>query len=336
MTDGLNQKGGKAAMCTAITLQTAQGEALLGRTMDFSHPLEPQLYAVPRGAAPWGNRWAFLGMGQDIGRVVLADGVNEGGLAAAALYFPGYASFPPPSAARAGEVAAVELVNRLLGSCASAAEAAALLEKIRIVGVPDPVTGTVAPLHWILQDRSGRCLTAEQTASGLRLLENPVGVLSNSPDLPWHLTNLRKYAGLSPLPHPDARWEGAELSPFGQGSGGLGLPGDYTPPSRFVRAAFLKSHAPVPASRQEAVVTGFHLLESVTVPRGAVITDRGTQDYTQYTVFYSTVSGECWFKSYHNSQVLAARLSGGLAHGPGIRSLAVLNHPAPFQRVPAE
>ena len=209
-------------------------------------------------------------------------------------------------------------------------------EGARIVGVPDPVTGTVAPLHWILQDRGGRCLTAEQTAAGLRLLENPVGVLSNSPDLPWHLTNLRNYAGLSPLPHPDARWEGAELSPFGQGSGGLGLPGDYTPPSRFVRAAFLKSHAPVPASRQEAVVTGFHLLESVTVPRGAVITDRGTQDYTQYTVFYSTVSGECWFKSYHNSQVLAARLSGGLAHGPGIRSLAVLNHPAPFQRVPAE
>ena len=140
----------------------------------------------------------------------------------------------------------MEVVNRLLGSCASAAEAAALLEKIRIVGVPDPVTGTVAPLHWILQDRSGRCLTAEQTAAGLRLLENPVGVLSNSPDLPWHLTNLRSYAGLSPLPRPDARWEGAELSPFGQGSGGLGLPGDYTPPSRFVRAAFLKSHAPVP------------------------------------------------------------------------------------------
>ena len=80
MTDGLNQTGGKAAMCTAITLQTAQGEALLGRTMDFSHPLEPQLYAVPRGAAPWGNRWAFLGMGQDIGRVVLAARLS-GGLA---------------------------------------------------------------------------------------------------------------------------------------------------------------------------------------------------------------------------------------------------------------
>ena len=332
-------------MCTAITMKTAQGETFFGRTMDFSYPLDPHVFVTPRGygwnsitgKAAVNNRYGFIGTAQDIGRVIFADGVNEAGFSAAMLYFPGYAYFPEPGEMAGGEqavqIAAVEIVNFLLGACGSVAQAAEVLKQIKIVGVADPVTETVAPLHWITADKSGDCMVAEQTESGLHLYRNPIGVLANSPDFEWHMANLRNYTGVSPDQTEDSKWGDVELSPFGQGSGTTGLPGGYTPPSRFVRTAFIKNHVRVPADRNEAVVTCFHAMESVTLPKGIVRTREGRDDYTQYTAFVNTATGEYFAKSYDNSQIVTARLSEENLVGTEPVSLGKLTRPVAFAGV---
>ena len=152
-------------MCTAMVTQTSQGDIYFGRTMDFSYPLEPELYVVPKGYQ-WNNimnthqvrnRYRFMGIGQDISPVVFADGVNEMGFGAAVLYFPGYARYdsPDPEDPSRPAVTALELTGFLLGLSASVEEAAFILRTIRIVGAQDSITGTIAPLHWLGADRTG-------------------------------------------------------------------------------------------------------------------------------------------------------------------------------------
>ena len=307
-------------MCTAITLQNTQGAAFFGRTMDFSYPLDPELYVVPRGFQ-WTNllrthqirnRYRYMGIGQDLSSVIFADGVNEAGFAAAALYFPGYADYDSDKTDDGADtrvpVAAIEIVRFLLGLCASLDQAASLLRTVRITGVEDSVTGTVAPLHWMIADASGNSMVIEKTADGLHILDNPVGVLTNSPDFPWHLTNLRNYLNLSPTQTKSQDWGPVNLTPFGQGTGAWGLPGDYTPPSRFVRTAFQKTHAAATEGTPETVNAGFHILEGVSIPKGIVLTDRGTMDYTQYTAFMDLSQPGYYFRTYDNSRTTAVKL----------------------------
>ncbi|MEA5004478.1 MAG: linear amide C-N hydrolase, partial [Christensenella sp.] len=232
-------------MCTALTLQTMQKENFFGRSMDFSYAIDPSIYAVPGGrewrnllaTTAFQNEYSFIGVGQELnGNLTFADGVNEKGFAAATLYFPGYAHYGAISKeAKRPQLAALEVVHYLLGRCSSTDDVQEALAAIEIVSVPDPITNTVAPLHWIVTDRRGRCLVAEQTEQGLRLWDNEIGVLTNSPDFPWHMTNLRNYMSAVPQQHSEVVWGKAKLRPFGNASGTDSLPGGYTPPARFVR-----------------------------------------------------------------------------------------------------
>lgn len=322
-------------MCTAITLHTTQGNTYFGRTMDFSYPLDPELYAVPKGYE-WKNllnthrirsQYSFFGIGQDLSPVIFADGVNERGFAAAVLYFPGYASYDPILSQDTSRVpvAAIELTGFLLSLCASVEQALSILRTVRIVGVKDSITDTVAPLHWLIADKSGACAVVEKMADGLHLMENPIGVLSNSPDFRWHMTNLRNYMEVSPSQRREADWSSVQLAPLGQGGGSFGLPGDYTPPSRFVRTAYQKSHVLPPSGREEAVSTCFHLLEGVSIPKGVVMTERNTPDYTQYTAFIDLSAQKYYYKTYDNSQVRSAGLPSSLNAASGITSLGKLS-----------
>ncbi|MBC8570171.1 choloylglycine hydrolase family protein [Oscillospiraceae bacterium NSJ-54] len=305
-------------MCTAMAMQTSQGGPFFGRTMDFSYPLEPELYIAAKGYE-WintlgthkiCNQFQFMGIGQNISPVVFADGVNERGFAAAVLYFPGYAHYDIYNARDPRQpIAALELVGFLLGSCATLDQAASLLPTIQIIGSKDSVTNSVAPLHWIIADESGQCKVIEKMADGLHILDNPIGILSNSPDFSWHLTNLRNYMNVVPSQQPEAVWSSVPLTPFGQGGGSMGLPGDYTPPARFVRAAYLKSHIQPPTGQLEAVNACFHIMESVSIPKGIVITSRGASDYTQYTAFMDLGAKQYFFKTYDHSQILSAKLA---------------------------
>lgn len=324
-------------MCTAITIQTPGNDTYLGRTMDFSYPLESELFFIPKGYE-WNNmlnthrtanRYSYMGIGQNLPPAVSADGVNEMGFAAAALYFPGYAEYDAIDTQdlKTPSIAAVELVGFLLGLSASVEQACGILRSIRIVGVKDSVTNSIAPLHWIMADNGGKCVTVEKTGNGLRIMDNSMGVLSNSPDFQWHMTNLRNYMNVTPSQTPEKEWNSVKLSPFGQGAGTFGLPGDYTPPSRFVRAAYQKSHVSVPSDRENAVVACFHIMDTLSIPKGIVVTDRQTDDYTQYTAFMNLSTKEYFFRTYDNSEISAVRFPQNFTSGQGIISLGKLSRP---------
>ena len=327
-------------MCTAINMQSLHGDIYFGRTMDFSYPLDPELFVVPKGFE-WNNllethtirtQYSFMGIGQDISPIIFADGVNEMGFAAATLYFTGYAHYDDADSRDPSKVtmAALELVNFLLSECASVEEAAAMLPSIQIVGVKDAVTSSIAPLHWIMADRSGKCMVVEKMADGLHIMDNPIGVLANSPDFKWQMTNLRNYIGTAVTQQQEAEWDSVKLTPFGQGAGTAGLPGDFAPPARFVRTAFQKSHTPLPSNREEAIVTCFHIMENVSIPKGTVITNRDTADYTQYTAFIDLNAQEYFFKTYYNNQIVSAKLPETLDSTKEILTFGKLVRPITF------
>lgn len=144
--------------------------------------------------------------------------------------------------------------------------------------------------------------------NGLKIIENPVGVLTNSPDMIWQLTNLRNYISLDNYQKEETKWEKLILNPFSQGGGSFGLPGDYTSPGRFVRATFQKKFLLLPDTKEETVVDCFHLLKTVFIPKGIVMTSRDVPDYTQYTVFMNLNTGEYYFNTYLNPEIRMVRL----------------------------
>ena len=269
--------------------------------------------------------------------MVFADGVNEMGFGAAVLYFPGYAQYdsPDPEDSSRPAVTALELTGFLLGLSASVEEAASILRTIRIVGAEDSITGTVAPLHWLVADRTGKSMVIEKTADGLHLMDNPVGVLSNSPDFQWHLTNLRNYMNLSSTQEQPQTWGSLELTPFGQGGGSFGLPGDYTPPSRFVRTAFLKTHTTHSGRQGGSSHDLFPYNGKCQYPK------RPGHHRSEYTGLYpvhgliNLSSREYFFKTYGSSCITSASLPGNPDTQTGIKSLAALNQPAllPYPRL---
>lgn len=303
-------------MCTATTLQSLQGENFFGRTMDFSHPIEPGIYIIPKNyewyslatGKKYIDKYSFICNGQETdGMLGFFDGVNENGFAAAVLYFAGYAYYDLPTKDKE-EIASLDFLHYILGRCSSVEDLRALLKNINIVGILDPVTHTAAPLHWIATDRIGKCVVIEQTNKGLEVIDNPIGVMANSPDFNWHMTNLRNYMNVSVDQQNEVSWGNVSLTPFGQGAGTAGLPGGFTSPERFVRTAFLKTHVPVPKDRREGIMTCFHIMNNLFIPKGIVVTDRGADDYTKYVAFMNTNTCEYYFKTHENDQIRRASL----------------------------
>ncbi len=305
-------------MCTAITLASQPGEQFFGRTMDFSHNIEPKLFIVPESFTwydsltnqPMKDTYRFIGLGQEVdGLLGFFDGVNERGFAAAVLYFAGFAEYGTPDVTQTvASIASIDFLHYILGKCSSVNNLYDLLQDTKLVGIVDPITNTVAPLHWIAADKTGACVVIEGTERGLEVINNPIGVMANSPDFRWHMTNLRNYMNVTPVQTEEITWENVQLTPFGQAGGTFPLPGGYTSPERFIRASYLKSHIPTPSNRTEAIVACFHIMESVSIPKGAVITNRNTYDYTKYTAFMNINTGEYYYKTYDDMQIRSASL----------------------------
>lgn len=328
-------------MCTAMAIMSKSNEIIFGRNMDFSYDIDPEIYIFPRNYE-WNNefknykiynKYKFIGTGQDIGKVTLADGINEKGLGVGALYFKGFAHFNTFQGENNSriQISAIELVNYLLGNCTDVEDVINTVYDIDIIGVKDLVTNSVAPLHWIVVDKSGRCITIEITKKGLEIFDNPLRLLANSPNFEWQMTNLRNYINLSPEQSQKENWGNVELTPFGEAAGTFGLPGDYTSPSRFVRTAFLKTHISLPKSNYETVNMCFNVMKSVAIPKGVVITSRGTFDYTQYTTFMNTVTGDYYFNTHDNNQILKASIND--SDSSKIVSLGKLNRISEIEHI---
>jgi len=324
--------------CTGITLRPRDGSIIYARTLEFAADLKSNLIVVPRGqqftgttpsgepGLRWTTKYACTGMNA-FDLPLFIDGLNERGLAVGLFYFPGYADYQKSSAAdNARTLAPQELGAFLLGTCANVAEVASAAHDVLVVAVPFAPLGEVTPCHYLVSDAAGNSLVIEYVAGELRLHVNPLGVITNSPTFDWHLTNLSNYVNLSVTNVPSLDVVGTQFRGFGQGTGMLGLPGDFTPPSRFVRAvAFAKSALPVDSAR-DGVLQAFHILNQFDIPKGAA---RGVEqgepvaDYTLWTSAADLTNGRYYFRTFDNSRIRMLELQATDADAQGITTIAI-------------
>ena len=280
-----------AEACTAFQIRAKDGSVIYFRSMEFGFPFNSKALVIPRGtefvgSAPDGrpgHRWTatygVVGMNAEVAPTLVADGQNEKGLAFGMLYLPGYAKYLAPDAASDDRtIGAWEAGAYLLSTCANVDEAvAALRDKIRVVEQVFPPFGIVLPLHYWIGDPSGRVVVVEYVDGAMKVHENPLGSLTNSPPFDWQRINLSNYVNLSPVNVPSRSLGGVGIQNHGQGSGMLGLPGDFTPPSRFVRATLFSQWATPAPTAAETVNLGFHVLNTFDIFDGAIKSDTGDQ-----------------------------------------------------------
>lgn len=295
-------------MCTSIAM--TQQHFYFGRNLDLEYSFGEEVVLTPRQyvfryrkeeAAAAG--YAMIGMANVVEDYPLyAEAVNEKGLGMAGLNFPGNAFYFPEPQEQGHNVTPYELIPWVLSSCSTVDEAEALLRNTRLVAIPFNEKLPLAPLHWHIADRN-RSLVLEPMADGIRLFDDPVNVLTNNPTFDFQLMNLNQYLNLTPG-YPENRFQKAlSLKPFGQGLGAFGLPGDYSPVSRFVKAAFLRANAPEAESPEASVTQFFHMLDAVAMVKGSVVTPEGRMDMTTYSCCVDADAGVYYYKTYGNNQI---------------------------------
>lgn len=279
-------------MCTSITFETDDKIRFLARTMDFSFPLHAETVFMPRNhkfsshveGSSFSSEYAFLGAGRDMEGYLFADGVNEKGFGIATLYFESNASYSNRKNSKKLNLAPDEVVSWALGNASSVNDFENKLSGVNIMNSKNDILEQVLPLHWIVSDSSGNTKVLEITDNGINLYENSVGVMTNSPTFPWHLTNLSHYSSLQPGEYKPKEYGTYLPLSDGPGNGLMGLPGDYTAASRFIRAAVLRQYSSSVKGEYAGLNSVMHILNSVDIPKGIKITNSKdeTSDFTQY------------------------------------------------------
>ncbi len=305
--------------CTGIRLTAQDGSVVRGRTMEFGSALHSDVILVPRGFArtgvtpdgkpglKWNAKYASLGADGE-GMPYLVDGLNEKGLAVGTFYFPDTADYMPYTAADAGKTIAPWQVNSyLLENFATVDEVRQNIANIVVPNVEYPGWGIV-PVHYAVYDATGKSLVIEYSGGKLHVFDDPLGVLTNSPAFDWHMTNLRNYVNFSVNNVPPINLgSGVVLQPIGQGTGMLGLPGDFTPPSRFVRAVAFSVSVLPSKTGDDAVLELFHILNNFDIPKGATRQKEGNSKFeTEFTLWTSACDLKAlkfYFRTYDNSQI---------------------------------
>ncbi len=305
-------------MCTAISYTTK--DHYFGRNLDLSYSYCETVTVVPRNY-PFHFRCmgtieqhhAMVGMAfVDDGYPLYYEATNEKGLSMAGLNFPGNAHFKPEVIEK-DNVAPFEFIPWILGQCADLVQARALLERINLVDIPFSEELPLSPLHWIVADRSG-CLVVESVQEGLKVYENPAKVLTNNPTFDQMLPRLDDYMSLSNK-NPDGTYDCL-------GMGGIGLPGDLSSVSRFVRAAFFLRNSVSEEGEAASVNQFFHLLDSVRFPRGSVLDDEGRYDITVYSCCCNADKGIYYYTTSENRQITAIDI-----YREDLEGNALINYP---------
>jgi choloylglycine hydrolase len=273
--------------CTGISLQSRDQGVVAARTVEWSLS-DAQHYRIavfprtktytsltPEGAngMQWGGRYGFLSMtayGQDYG----PDGLNEAGLYVGMYYLPGFADYAPFDPQQKSKSLSVgDFMQWMLSSFKTVDEVRTQLSSVRVINVKDERFGGAAlPFHWKVSDPTGKSIVIELVNGGeMKVYDAFQGVITNSPTYDWHLTNMRNYLSMTPEANKPLAVGDLNLTPLGAGSGMLGLPGDYTPPSRFIRAAALTASARPLDTSKDAVFEAFRILDNFNIPLGATV-----------------------------------------------------------------
>ena len=300
-------------MCTAAAFQTK--DFYFGRTLDYECSYGECVTVTPR-RYPFSFRhmgrldahYAMIGMAHVAdGYPLYYDAVNEAGLGMAGLNFVGNAQYAEVQEGKEN-VAQFELIPWILGRCATVREARARLDALNLVGTPFSEHYPAAQLHWLLADKD-EAVVIESMADGLHVYDDPAGVLTNNPPFPQQLFSLNNYMNLSPKQPQNTFSADLPLTTYSRGMGALGLPGDLSSASRFVRVAFTKSNARSGASELESVSQFFHILGSVDQQRGCCEVSDGKYEITLYTSCCNADKGIYYYTTYENHQITAVDMN---------------------------
>jgi len=313
--------------CTGIRLIAEDGTVVHARTLEFASDIHSDVVMIPRGYArvgttpdgkaglKWKSKYASLGA-NGVGLPFIFDGFNEKGLAVGTFYFPTSAEYMPYTAADAGKtIAPWEVGSWLLENFAGVDDVKANVGNIVVPAVVFKAWGFAPPVHYVVHDATGKSIVIEYAGGKLNVYDNPLGVVTNSPTFDWQMTNLRNYVNFSLSNVPPVKLGTVTLTPFGQGSGMLGMPGDFTPPSRFVRAVAF-SHSVLPSKTgDDAVLEAFHILNNFDIPKGSAREHEKDEhgnilaDYTLWTAASDLRAKRYYFRTYEDSQIRVVDLT---------------------------
>jgi choloylglycine hydrolase len=325
-----------ASACTSLRVKTADGLVFYARTMEGGELFHSSVSVIPKGTEylgtlpdgtqaglAWTTRYGMVGM-NTYGLPVITDGMNDVGLAAGNLMFPGYAGYQTFDPAKAAStIAQYEVITWILSSFATVGEVREAIKNIQVSKGPEALVGNLE-LHYTVHDSKGDSIVIEYVNGECKVYDNPLGVMTNSPSFDWHLTNLRNYANLSATNPKPFTVEGLKQSGFGQGSGMLGLPGDYTPPSRFVRmVALVHSSLPVTGA-EEGLNLAMTIINNIDIPIGSVRDTSGKEpvyDQTQWSVVADLSGKKFYFRTYNNKDWRMVDVTKALAEAKGIMTI---------------
>lgn len=313
-------------MCTAATYLTK--DFYFGRTLDYGFSYGEEITVTPR-SFPFrfryekevGLHYALVGTAHVAnGYPLYYDAVNEKGLAMAGLNFVGNAVYRPHKEGK-DNIAQYEFIPWILGGCASVKEAKLLLKRINLTGDAFSKELPPASLHWIIADRS-QCITVEPLKEGVKIYDNPVGILTNNPPFEVQLFSLNNYMGLSSRLAKNTFGKGLRLRRYSLGLGAMGLPGDNSSQSRFVRAAFVRFNSVSGKDEASSVSQFFHILGSVEHQRGCCETEEGKQEVTIYTSCINADKGIYYYTTYDNRGISAVDM-----HRENLEGSALIRYP---------
>ncbi len=299
-------------MCTALNLNTKYH--YFGRTLDLDFSYNEEVCIIPRNypfefrhKEKMINHYAIIGMATIIDDVpLLYDGANEYGLAMAGLNFPGNAFYYPFNSDK-DNITPFEFIPWILGSCKTVKDAKLLLSDINLINEKFNDNVPLSPLHWIISD-SKESIVVESMKDGLHIHNNKIGVMTNNPPFEYQLFNLNNYRNIQTKNGNNSFSNNIELNEYCQGLGGIGLPGDVSSMSRFVRIAFAKENSKCNEDEHSSVSQFFHLLSYVEMPRGICIVPSGHYDITIYTSCINTDLGIYYYTTYDNHQINAINM----------------------------
>ena len=306
-----------ADACTGISLSASDGSRVVARTVEWAAtPMQCGYVVVPRGHAhqsytPTGDNglkynavYGYVGIYTEYEPFVV-EGVNESGLSAGLFFFPQYGEYAPYNKNHnARTLCDMQFVSWVLSQFSTIDQVKAALSSIDLV----TLNHKIGAVHWRIAQPDGRMVVLEVVGGIPHFYENTLGVLTNAPGFPWHMTNLNNYVNLEPGSAPDNTIKmGVTLEPLGHGSGMLGLPGDFTAPSRFVRATFFQTTSPVWETGFETIVQAFHILNNFDIPIGSqhmkADIPKGLPSATQFTAATDQKAMRFYYRTAWNSNI---------------------------------
>ena len=308
----------KAEACTGISMFSADGSYFQARTIEWAGTNLNSMYVVvprnfsqtsftPKGqnGMTFKSKYGYIGLAVHE-KEFIAEGLNEAGLSAGLFYFPNYGSYQLyDEKYNSTTIADLQLVSWILSQFATIDEVKANINKVRVVSLMGG-DGSEEAIHWRVGDNSGKQIVIEIEKGVPHVYDNPIGVLTNAPNFPWHLSNLSNYINLTPINPPAHKMADFMVEPIGHGNGFLGLPGDFTPPSRFVRAAFFKSTAPMLATARQTMLQCFHILNNFDIPIGMNFPKNEIPDLpsaTQWTSVIDLTNKVVYYKTFDNNNI---------------------------------